>query len=240
MIEVNSILGALQGENGRKTAMVGGGAALAGLATGMLAGKSGRKMMGKAAKYGAVAALGGLAVHALSKHKARQDQAATPTATPAADPADYQAAQPGTPFLPAADQGDALDLRGKSLVRAMIAAAKADGTVTAEEQNAIMGRLQDANLDAESQAFVQAELARPLTLDDLVRDVTCPEHAAEVYAASLVAIDRDGAVERAYLQMLAARLGLDNALVADIHASADATIAPPALEGPAHLTAMHV
>jgi uncharacterized membrane protein YebE (DUF533 family) len=236
MIDVNSILGALQGENGRRTAMVGGGAALAGLATGMLAGKSGRKMMGKAAKYGAVAALGGLAVHALSKHKARQEQAASP----AAPGADYEAAQPGTPFLPAADQGEALDLRGKSLVRAMIAAAKADGTVTADEQTAIMGRLQDANLDAESRAFVEAELQRPLTIDDLVRDVSCPEHAAEVYAASLVAIDREGAVERAYLQMLAARLGLDNALVADIHASADATIAPPALEGPAHLTAMRV
>ncbi|WP_300552657.1 tellurite resistance TerB family protein [Maricaulis sp.] len=240
MIDVNSILGALQGENGRRTAMVGGGAALAGLATGMLAGKSGRKMMGKAAKYGAVAALGGLAVHALSKHKARQEQAASPAAPATAPAADYEAAQPGTPFLPAADQGEALDLRGKSLVRAMIAAAKADGTVTADEQNAIMGRLQDANLDAESRAFVEAELQRPLTLDDLVRDVTCPEHAAEVYAASLVAIDRDGAVERAYLQMLAARLGLDNALVADIHASADATIAPPALEGPAPLTAMRV
>lgn len=236
MIDVNSILGALQGDNGRRTAMVGGGAALAGLATGMLAGKSGRKMMGKAAKYGAVAALGGLAVHALSKHKARQEQAASP----AAPAADYEAAQPGTPFLPAADQGEALDLRGKSLVRAMIAAAKADGTVTADEQTAIMGRLQDANLDAESRAFVEAELQRPLTIDELVRDVSCPEHAAEVYAASLVAIDRDGAVERAYLQMLAARLGLDNALVADIHASADATIAPPALEGPAHLTAMRV
>ena len=69
MIDVNGILNALNTPSGRNTAMVGGGAALAGLATGMLAGKSGRKFVGKAAKYGAVAALGGLAFHAINKHR---------------------------------------------------------------------------------------------------------------------------------------------------------------------------
>ncbi|HCR65335.1 MAG TPA: DUF533 domain-containing protein, partial [Oceanicaulis sp.] len=49
-----------------------------------------------------------------------------------------------------------------------------------------------------------------------------PEHAAEIYAASLVAIEIDTPAERAYLQMLAARLELDSDLVNEIHKAADA------------------
>ncbi|MBL0901321.1 MAG: DUF533 domain-containing protein, partial [Reyranella sp.] len=40
---------------------------------------------------------------------------------------------------------------------------------------------------------------------------------AELYAASLLAIDVDNAAERGYLGMLAARLKLDDSLVAHLH-----------------------
>ena len=41
--------------------------------------------------------------------------------------------------------------------------------------------------------------------------------AAEIYAASLLSIDVDNAAERGYLAMLAARLKLDEGLVAHLH-----------------------
>jgi uncharacterized membrane protein YebE (DUF533 family) len=48
----------------------------------------------------------------------------------------------------------------------------------------------------------------------------------EVYAASLLAIDPDHPAEKAYLQMLAARLGLADDLVREIHELAEASEAP--------------
>ena len=41
----------------------------------------------------------------------------------------------------------------------------------------------------------------------------------EIYVASLVAVDVDTAAEKAYLSMLAARLGLEEDLVNHIHST---------------------
>lgn len=232
MINIDGILQAVRTNPGRSTAMVGGGAALAGLATGMLAGKSGRKFAGKAAKYGAVAALGGLAYHAISRHKSGQNaaQPGAPAAGAASDlppgvvptpvTTDYESAQPGTAFLPEPET-EQLDHRARSLLRAMICAAKADGSVTELEWRRMQSRLADSGVDEASQAFLREELQKPLNIDDIVVGLDGEEHAAEIYAASLVAIDRHGPVERSYLQLLAARLGLDEGLVKEIHRSAE-------------------
>ena len=45
-------------------------------------------------------------------------------------------------------------------------------------------------------------------------------NATEIYAASLLAIDPDGAAEQGYLALLAARLHLDPGLVDHLHARA--------------------
>ena len=44
-----------------------------------------------------------------------------------------------------------------------------------------------------------------------------PEVAAEIYVASLLAIDVDTAAEKSYLAMLAARLNLAPELVTELH-----------------------
>ncbi len=68
MFDVNKIITALQTDpNAQRTALAGGGGLAAGFAASMLMGKKGRKMMGTAAKYGAVAAIGGIAYHAWQK-----------------------------------------------------------------------------------------------------------------------------------------------------------------------------
>lgn len=239
MFDVNKIMDALQNDpNARRTAMAGGGGVAAGLAASMLMGKKGRKMMGKAAKYGAVAAIGGLAYHAWNKsrqNKAGGEAAASAAAAGAAGaapsgsvpslPAEYEAAPEGTAFLPAPSDEAAQDALGQALVRAMIAAAKADGKIDAEEKAAIFERLNAMDLDAQSKAFVFDELSAPLDVNAVVAGATCPETAAEIYAASLVAIEADTPAEQAYLQMLAARLELEPGLVQEIHRSADAATA---------------
>jgi uncharacterized membrane protein YebE (DUF533 family) len=216
VFDIDGILKALQTDpNARRQATTGAMAGAAGLAAGMLMGKSGGKLLGKATKYGALAALGGLAYHAWQR-----SQANTTVAGSTAPPADYQAAPADKAFLPPPQDEAAQDRLGQALVRAMIAAAKADGRIDAEENQRIFARLEALDLDPQSKAFVFDELSAPLNLDAVVAGADTPEHAAEIYAASLVAMDADTPAEKAYLQMLAARLGLEPALVEEMHRAA--------------------
>jgi uncharacterized membrane protein YebE (DUF533 family) len=64
--------------------------------------------------------------------------------------------------------------------------------------------------------------------------VNGPGQAAEVYAASLLAIEVDSPAERAYLGLLAARLGLADELVASLHGAAGVP-APGAPQGAANV-----
>jgi len=103
------------------------------------------------------------------------------------------------------------------LVRAMIAAAHADGTVDEEEQRAILGRLSAEDLGEEERAALTRELANPLTPEQLADQVTSPRLAEEVYAASMLAIRVDSPAEREYLARLGALLGLDDETQARLH-----------------------
>ncbi|MFW5659909.1 MAG: DUF533 domain-containing protein, partial [Oceanicaulis sp.] len=162
MFDVNRILDALQDDKTtQRTALAGGGGFAAGVATSMLMGKKGRKMMGKAAKYGAVAALGGLAYHAWQNRNKNAGAPVPPGAQgsgsiPAVEDQarDYAAAPASSKFLPAPSDDAAQDELGKALVRAMIAAAKSDGKIDADEKQAIFERLNAMDLDADSKAFV--------------------------------------------------------------------------------------
>ena len=72
-------------------------------------------------------------------------------------------------------------------------------------------------LTSDDKAFVIDELRARFDIDAVAGAATTPEEAAEIYAASLLAIEGDNAAERGYLAMLAARLELDDALVAHLH-----------------------
>jgi uncharacterized membrane protein YebE (DUF533 family) len=144
-------------------------------------------------------------------------QTGRPAPVPQAS-APVEAAPPvGSPFAPAGE--DEQQALSRTLLRAMIAAAKADGQVDAAEQAAIFGEMDKLDLDADDKAFVIDELRAPLDIDAIARSARTPEEAAEIYTASLLAIDVDTAAERGYLALLAARLGLDDRLVAHLHAT---------------------
>ncbi len=108
----------------------------------------------------------------------------------------------------------------------MIAAAKADGHIDANEQAAIFAEMDKLPLDTDDKAFVMDELRKPLDVDAVARAVGTPEEAASIYTASLLAIDIDNPSERAYLGLLAARLNLDDALVKHLHATVEGATLP--------------
>ncbi|ENO78871.1 tellurite resistance TerB family protein [Thauera sp. 63] len=103
------------------------------------------------------------------------------------------------------------------ILRAMIAAAKADGQVGEDEIERIVGRLAADGLDADEKRFLTEEFRRPLDIAGLVADVPNPAVAAELYAASLLAIDLDTQAELDYLRQLAGALGLDGETVSRLH-----------------------
>ena len=196
---------------------IGGGAVAGGLAAILLGSKTGRNIAGNVATYGGMAALGALAYHAYRNYQAGQSPSAsatTATSVPALP------APQGTPFNPASE-ADQQSL-GRNLLRAMIAAAKADGHVDATEQSNIFAQMDKLNLSADDKAFVIDELRRPLDVDAVAKAARSPEEAAEIYAASLLAIDVDNPAERGYLDMLAARMNLDEKLIAHLHATIEA------------------
>jgi uncharacterized membrane protein YebE (DUF533 family) len=125
------------------------------------------------------------------------------------------------PPLPQAEpepETDAESNEALLLVRAMIAAARADGQIDATERRAIAERLDSAGLDAEARDLVLAEFANPIPLEALVAQVPDPVAAAQVYAASVIAVGEASPAERVYLERLAAALRLTPEAAAAIEA----------------------
>lgn len=102
-----------------------------------------------------------------------------------------------------------LEKQTELVLRAMINAAKADGQIDEREVQRIVGKLQEAGADAEAQRYVIMQMQKPAETESLVSAAQGqPELAAQVYAASLMAIEVDTAAEKAYMDRFAADLGL--------------------------------
>jgi uncharacterized membrane protein YebE (DUF533 family) len=84
------------------------------------------------------------------------------------------------------------------------------------ERAKILGRYTEAGLNNEATSFIAKELAEPLNVERIVKAARTKEEAVELYAASLLAITPDQVAERAYLDLLAARLGLEPELAKTI------------------------
>jgi uncharacterized membrane protein YebE (DUF533 family) len=126
-----------------------------------------------------------------------------------------RAAPPPVPFAgmqEATRQDDAV-----LLIRAMIAAAKADGVIDAQERGRIMEKLEAVELSKEEHKFIVSELLAPQEVQSIIAGVRSPEMAHQVYAASLLAITVDTQAEQHYLSDLAEQLGLDAQIVEAIH-----------------------
>lgn len=174
----------------------GAGAVAGGLLGLLLGGKQLRKLTGGAVGYGGAAALGAIAYQAYQKYQ--QNQAGRNQGGAPESAALLPHAQP------AADGG----LFELVLIRAMIAAAKADGHVDATEQQRLFAQVEKLGLDAQAKALVFDALTQPVDLQQLVTQAATPEQGAELYLVSRLAIDPDHPAERAWLDALASRLQL--------------------------------
>jgi len=102
-----------------------------------------------------------------------------------------------------------LESAAQVILMAMINAAKADGRIDPEEAERIVGQLDKMGADKEVRDFVFREMAGPLEMRPMVEAArNNPELAAQVYAASLLAVEVDTAAENRYLQELQRALGI--------------------------------
>ncbi|AVD88887.1 MULTISPECIES: tellurite resistance TerB family protein [Pseudomonas] len=173
-----------------------GGGALAAGAMGLLLGnKKARKYGGKVLTYGGLAALGVLAYKAYGNWQARQGLGA--------------GAEPQTlDRLPASQA----EQHSQAVLQALVAAAKSDGHIDDRERALIEGEFTRLDSDQELQHWLHAELNKPLDPAEVARAAQTPEMAAEMYLASVMMVDQENFMERAYLDELARQLRLDPAL----------------------------
>lgn len=183
-----------------------------------------KKKRGGGMSFGTKAQLGigalGIAMAAYEHYTSQRQQGSAAQPMPSAPPPTPMPSAPIAPAMgmpsapppppPSAfdpsrlpqDQADAV-----LLVRAMIAAAAADGVIDAGERQRILQRAATAGVDAETFAFLEAELAVPKTAND-IGAMTRPGLTREAYAAAALAIDLDTESERRFLQTLGNALGL--------------------------------
>ena len=183
---LGDMLGSVMGSLTNNKAALGGLGALAGSLLG--GGKSSAK---GAIGGGSLAMLGALAFSAL-KNAGQKPQ--TPRALMDVE----------TPL-----QKQELENDAAVIVKAMINAAKADGRIDRDEVQKILGKLDDDGLSQEEKEFFEAEAARPLDIQGVINSAQGnAELSAQIYAASLLAIDVDTEAEKRYMQQLAQGLNL--------------------------------
>ena len=185
-----------------------GALAGAGLLAVLLSQKSVRNVAGGLMGVGASAALGALAYRAWQNWNSGQAVTAAPVATPADAPPE------DSPFLPKADAtGQPFAL---SLIKAMIAAANADGHIGPEEHKQIFDAANRAGFDADAKAFIFDALANPPSVRQIASMASGMEQSAELYLAARLAIDPDDASEKAFLEALAHAMNLPPQFVAHL------------------------
>jgi uncharacterized membrane protein YebE (DUF533 family) len=109
-------------------------------------------------------------------------------------------------------------------MRAMIAAAAADGRIDEDERERILGTLKRAGIDGEGVSLIEAELARPASAAEIAAAAKTPEMAVQAYTAARRIITPNTVEERVFLAHLSASLRLDPKVVAQIDALASGAI----------------
>jgi uncharacterized membrane protein YebE (DUF533 family) len=193
--DLGGLLGGLLGGGGGATGAGGGG--LGGLLGGLLGGGSPMggatpSRSGGGTNYAALASLGMMAFQAYQAWQ--RSQAAAPQQAPR------------TVDLLAGPQ---VEEHSHAILRALIAAAKADGRIDPAEQQMISTEIGRHTDDPQLQQWLDAEVAKPLDASEVAQSATDPGMAAEMYLASVMLVDDQQDAERNYLDELAAALNID-------------------------------
>jgi uncharacterized membrane protein YebE (DUF533 family) len=174
---------------------------LGGGAIGLLIGsKRGRRMGGKAIKYGAIAGVGLLAWQAWQNYQNKQEGG--------------NAASQGQRVEQL--QGPTGERRSLEILQAMIMAARADGHLDERERALLTDQMEALGADDELRAWLEQQLEAPLDAERLAREADSPQAAREMYVASLAIIDEQNPMEKAWLEQLAGALNIDRELAAEL------------------------
>lgn len=99
------------------------------------------------------------------------------------------------------------------ILKAMINAAKADGSIDAQEQKKIVEHV--GEVTQEEYAFVKNEMESPLDIDGVIARAKGIEK--EVYMMSLLTINLDSQIEAQYMDKLGKGLGISEEMANEIH-----------------------
>lgn len=227
--------GVMSGKAGNKGDGLGGVApgllgagALGGIAGALLSGKSIKKMA-----TGALAVGGGVAAGALVWNLYKQWSSGRGDATPVAGQG-IPAAVPSAPAIassgalsgassgaPYGASGGA-EPDGMLFLEAMVFAARADGHIDAREQARINSMVEEMMPGQGAKDAIESLLNRPIDPKALAGRVRSPQEAHAVYTLSCFMLDVDHFMERAYLDMLAQSLNIDQAARELLELDADA------------------
>ena len=203
---LDSVTAGMQPGDGRKYAT---GAAVGGVLGLLLGSRGGRRLGGKAVKMGSVVALGALAWKAYGDWQRQNAAAGSTVSVPAPTAGGFAALPPPQ-----------VEAHSRAMLKALIAAAKSDGHMDEAERGQVEAALHRLNADAETRAWVDTELRRPVDPADVAASAIGPEMAAEIYLASVLVADDTTVMERAYLDELARQLKLAPGLKAELEARA--------------------
>ena len=117
--------------------------------------------------------------------------------------------------------GTGRELTGTALKLGGIA-ANADGHIDEQERKKIADKLALSGIDAEAEQFLNDEIARPQSIDQLIAAAQTDAQKVELFTAARLTIEPDTRVERGYLDLLAGRLKLPDALIDHIEATVSA------------------
>ena len=185
------------------------GAIAAGVLALLLGTGAGRRVTGSALKIGSLAAIGGLGWKAYQNWRSQKEEAAEEVKDMAEN----------ARIIPINDlDEDEANKRSQTLLKAMIAAAKADGHIDKKEIAAIDEQIKKLNLSSEVANLLKEEVDKPLDVKDIAALAENSAIAAEIYLVSAVVTDKENSMEKAYLEELAKAMNLPDALVAQLQA----------------------
>ena len=188
-------------ERDKMIQQLGVGAAAGGLLALLVGTKRGRKILSPAIKLGSLAALGTVGYKVYQKWQEEQGLASQGSSIEQLE-------------------GEPRNARAMAIVRAMIAAAKADGTIDGGERDAITAHIKASDLKADAATILADEMLKPLNIDEIAAASDSPEAAVEIYLASMAIVDTDNEKERQFLDQLADAMDIAPGLKASIEAEA--------------------
>lgn len=111
-----------------------------------------------------------------------------------------------------------------TLIKAMIAAAKADGHIDSMEQQRIFKAIRQMDLSDQMKGMVFDLLEQKITVEELAKDIDKIEQKSELYLASCLAINPEHPTEQAHLARLSKTLKLPEGLAQQLQRQAQQAI----------------